>query len=140
MVETISYLQKLGLTKSAAKILDSLFCKEKCTARELSDLTGIPYTKIYQNLTMLEKFEYVRSDMGKPKYFWAPDPEEFIDMLIAMKQSIIDRLLKEKEEKIRELVKTERNWNSVGMERKIYWNPKKDLHISNLASLKEVII
>lgn len=59
------YASVLGVTKTELKIYLMLLNKGKCTAKELSDIINIPYTKVYGILSRLEKRGWIKKDSKK---------------------------------------------------------------------------
>ncbi|MFH1424382.1 MAG: helix-turn-helix domain-containing protein [archaeon] len=99
MTEVNQYLQKLGLNDYQSRALATLFDYPDSDAKELSDESGIPYTKIYEVLDSLEHRSLVKYTMGKPKRYRALEPKSVFDTLLdqQLKQA---KELKEQEHEI----------------------------------------
>lgn len=59
------YASVLGITRTELKIYLMLLTKGKSTARELSEIMNIPYTKVYGILSKLESRGWVKKDTKK---------------------------------------------------------------------------
>jgi len=81
MYEIAVQMQKLGLTKYKSKALGYIIENPECTAREVSEGTGIPYTKVYSVLDGLEEMNFLNSGLGRPKRYVASDPEYIVGFL-----------------------------------------------------------
>jgi sugar-specific transcriptional regulator TrmB len=67
-------LETLGLTEYEAKAYVSLVEKGISTAGDLSALSEIPHSKIYEVLMRLEKRKFVETQKGRPILFKAVKP------------------------------------------------------------------
>lgn len=97
MRKNIEYLQSLGLTEYQAKAVVVMFLRKECTAKEISELTGIPLTKVYQVLESLNDKELVSGSFGKPKLYKTITPNALITKLIKKKERRVKKLMTEKE-------------------------------------------
>jgi sugar-specific transcriptional regulator TrmB len=91
-IEETKYLNSLGLTEYEAKALVSLIKKNSLEAPEISSITGIPKTRVYDVLEKLEKKALVISLEGRPKKYQAIE-----------KEKIIEKLLQEKKKEFKEI-------------------------------------
>lgn len=92
-------LSKLGLTEREAKAYLYLLEHGKATAREISENTGIPSTKIYSVLKSLESKGWVRVESVERPLKYVPVPPE-----VAV-QEAVERELKEREKELKEVAK-----------------------------------
>ncbi|MEA1994458.1 MAG: helix-turn-helix domain-containing protein, partial [Euryarchaeota archaeon] len=76
--EVINILKEFGLGEYEAKSYLALLERGKVSARIVSEVTRIPYTKIYQVLQNLERYGFVVSISGKPRKHVATSPKEAI--------------------------------------------------------------
>ncbi len=79
-------LKSIGLTDYEISIYLTLISKGPMDARELSDASGVPYSRIYNILTQLEKDKrWVLKDVeSRPSRYFAKSPDEAL--IIAKKQ------------------------------------------------------
>ena len=67
-------LRKLGLTQYEARVYVSLIMRGTATASELSDISGVPYTRIYDVIAGLERKGMVVRIPGRPVKYKAVEP------------------------------------------------------------------
>ncbi len=90
-------LEALGLTEYEAKAYVSLVEKGTSNAGNLSRLTEIPHSKIYEVLTRLEKKKLVEVQKGRPLFFKAKKPSAALNVMEAeLKTSLEQELLERK--------------------------------------------
>lgn len=79
-------LRHIGLTDYEIAIYLTLIVKGPMDARELSEASGVPYSRIYNILTQLEKEKkfLVREEESRPSRYFAKSPDEAL--IIAKKQ------------------------------------------------------
>ena len=79
-------LRSIGLTDYEISIYLTLISKGPMDARELSDASGVPYSRIYNILTQLEKLKkwIIKEEASRPSRYFAKSPDEAL--LIAKKQ------------------------------------------------------
>ena len=78
-------LKKLGLTDYEISIYLTLISKGPMDARELSEASGVPYSRIYNILTQLEKDKmWILKEDSRPSRYFAKSPDEAL--VIAKKQ------------------------------------------------------
>jgi len=80
----VSVLTELGLSLYEAKAYLTLLIRGIATASEISDLSGIPYTRVYDVLSSLESKGFVASIPGRPMKFQALDPDIALKNLLEM--------------------------------------------------------
>ncbi len=96
-IEFQKALEALGLTEYEAKAYISLVEKGTSNAGNLSRLTEIPHSKIYEVLIRLEKRKLVEVQKGRPLFFKAKKPSTALNMVEAeLKGSLEQDLLEEK--------------------------------------------
>jgi sugar-specific transcriptional regulator TrmB len=67
-------LQELGLTDYEIRSYTSLLEIGPATANELSEASGVPYSKIYEVLGSLEKKGWVEMEHGRPSKYYPKPP------------------------------------------------------------------
>jgi len=79
-------LRSIGLTDYEISIYLTLISKGPMDARELSEASGVPYSRIYNILTQLEKDKMwvVKEEESRPSRYFAKSPDEAL--VIAKKQ------------------------------------------------------
>jgi len=79
-------LRAIGLTDYEISIYLTLISKGPMDARELSESSGVPYSRIYNILTQLEKEKMfiLREENTRPSTYFAKSPDEVL--IIAKKQ------------------------------------------------------
>jgi len=74
--KTRNALRELGLTDYEAKAYLALIEHGALAASRISEDAGVPYSKIYETLSSLEKKGWVEIESGRPsKYYPKPPPE-----------------------------------------------------------------
>lgn len=79
-------LRNIGLTDYEISIYLTLISKGPMDARELSEASGVPYSRIYNILTQLEKDKMwiIKEEESRPSRYFAKSPDEAL--IIAKKQ------------------------------------------------------
>ncbi|MHA1804098.1 MAG: TrmB family transcriptional regulator [Promethearchaeota archaeon] len=78
-------LKQIGLTDYEISIYLTLISKGPMDARELSEASGVPYSRIYNILTQLEKEkQWIVKEDSRPSRYFAKSPDEAL--VIAKKQ------------------------------------------------------
>ncbi len=79
-------LKSIGLTDYEISIYLTLISRGPMDARELSDASGVPYSRIYNILTQLEKEKkwIIKEEESRPSRYFAKSPDEAL--VIAKKQ------------------------------------------------------
>ena len=79
-------LRSIGLTDYEIAIYLTLISKGPMDARELSEASGVPYSRIYNILTQLEKEKMwiIKEEESRPSRYFAKSPDEAL--VIAKKQ------------------------------------------------------
>jgi len=72
--QTRKSLEKIGLTGYEIKAFTSLLRTGEITASDLSKQSGVPYSKIYEILGMLEEKGWIGSDESRPTKYFAKSP------------------------------------------------------------------
>lgn len=88
-------LKRFGLTSNQAKIYLVLIQQGGLTAKQVSLLSGVPESKVYDLLHQLEENRWVEVEPGRPSKFIAKTPSEVIKSLKDKKIFELDKLEKE---------------------------------------------
>ena len=72
--QTQKSLEKVGLTSYEIKSFVSLIKTGESTASDLSKQCGVPYSKIYEVLSVLEEKGWIGSDKSRPTKYFAKSP------------------------------------------------------------------
>ncbi len=72
--KTKKALEKIGLTSYEIKTFSSLLKSGEQTASDLSQKSGVPYSKIYEVLGSLEEKGWIGSDESRPTKYFAKSP------------------------------------------------------------------
>ena len=80
MNKLVEALKSFGLSEYEAKALLTLLSKGELTAKEISELSGIPRTSVYDVMSSLESKGLVKS-FGKPLRFRALKTDEILSIL-----------------------------------------------------------
>jgi sugar-specific transcriptional regulator TrmB len=89
---TISTLQKLGLTLYGAKAYAALVSTGTTTATVLARAAEVPPTKIYETMKRLEEERWVTVEKGRPNLYTPRYPKEVIEERRSMLYSEIDKV------------------------------------------------
>jgi len=81
-MDTMLYFQKLGLTRYQSSVLSAILSRQNITALEITNTTGVPYTKVYSVLDSLKYMGFVTADLDRPRRFRAADIETIANSLI----------------------------------------------------------
>ncbi len=71
-------LKNLGLTEYETRAYIGLVKSGPTTARDLSKISGVPHSRIYDILSKLEKRGWVESQSGRPTRYRAKSPSEAV--------------------------------------------------------------
>lgn len=82
-------LREIGLTEYELRVYLSLIERGVMTANELSQHSGVPYSKIYEVLNSLERKGWIEAEHGRPSKYYPKAP---IEALEATKIQIEDRI------------------------------------------------
>ena len=77
--KTRKSLEKIGLTSYEIKTFSSLLKTGELTASDLSQKSGVPYSKIYEVLGTLEEKSWIGSDDSRPTKYFAKSPSTGLD-------------------------------------------------------------
>ena len=72
--KTRKSLDKVGLTSYEIRTFTSLLKGGELTASDISQKSGVPYSKIYEVLGTLEEKGWVGSDDSRPTKYFAKSP------------------------------------------------------------------
>lgn len=90
--DLIKDLVSYGLTPVQAQAYLTLLKLGSATAKSISGSSDINRVDIYRALRHLKKFGLVEEKLGNPTEFVAVEPDQALDILIASKLRVIDRL------------------------------------------------
>ncbi|NDF30183.1 MAG: TrmB family transcriptional regulator [Nitrososphaeria archaeon] len=94
-------LEKIGLTSYEIRTYSSLLKGGELTASDLSQKSGVPYSKIYEVLGSLEEKGWIGSDDSRPTKYFAKSPATAME---ATKQKIESDFKENENVVLRELV------------------------------------
>jgi len=77
--KTKKSLEKIGLTSYEIKSFSALLRSVEMTASDLSQKSGVPYSKIYEVLGSLEEKGWIGSDDSRPTKYFAKSPSTGIE-------------------------------------------------------------
>ena len=77
--KTRKSLDKIGLTSYEIRTFSSLLKAGEITASDLSQKSGVPYSKIYEVLGSLEEKSWVGSDDSRPTKYFSKSPATALD-------------------------------------------------------------
>jgi sugar-specific transcriptional regulator TrmB len=98
-IEIQKALEAIGLTEYESKAYISLIQTGTSNAGNLSKLTEIPHSKIYEVLIRLEKKKLIEVQKGRPLFFKAIKPSTAIDgMEIELKETLKHELSQRKKD------------------------------------------
>lgn len=90
--EAVETLQELGLKEYEARCFVALTRVDSATAREISDVSEVPRTRVYDAISNLEAAGLISTQHGSPKRFRAVEIEEASRILRRQKADRIDAL------------------------------------------------
>jgi len=89
--ETKKVLQEFGLTEYESRVYLALLEKGVLTASQVSEQSGVPYSKVYETLTSLEGKGWIETERGRPSRYYPKAPSE---ALAAVKLQLEDKVKK----------------------------------------------
>jgi HTH-type transcriptional regulator, sugar sensing transcriptional regulator len=99
--KTKKSLEKIGLTSYEIKTFSALLKTGELTASDLSQKSGVPYSKIYEVLGTLEEKSWISSDDSRPTKYFAKSPSTGLE---STKQKMENDFLKNQSIILNELV------------------------------------
>jgi len=99
--KTRKSLEKIGLTSYEIKTFSVLLKTGEQSASDLSQKSGVPYSKIYEVLGTLEEKNWISSDESRPTKYFAKSPSTGLE---STKQKMEDDFLKNQSVILNELV------------------------------------
>jgi len=78
--KTRKALEQIGLTSYEIRTFTSLLKSGELTASDLSQKSGVPYSKIYEILGSLEEKGWIGSDDSRPTKYFAKSPTTALDV------------------------------------------------------------
>ena len=91
--KTKKSLENIGLTSYEIRSYTTLLKEREINASEISEKSGVPYSKIYEVLGMLEEKGWIGSDDSRPTKYFAKSPTTALE---TTKQSAENEFLKNK--------------------------------------------
>ena len=73
-------LERIGLTSYEIRTYSSLLKGGELTASDLSQKSGVPYSKIYEVLGSLEEKGWIGSDDSRPTKYFAKSPSTALEV------------------------------------------------------------
>ena len=89
--KTKKSLENIGLTSYEIRSYTTLLKEREINASEISEKSGVPYSKIYEVLGMLEEKGWIGSDGSRPTKYFAKSPTTALE---TTKQSTENEFLK----------------------------------------------
>ena len=89
--KTKKSLENIGLTSYEIRSYTTLLKEREINASEISEKSGVPYSKIYEVLGMLEEKGWIGSDDSRPTKYFAKSPTTALE---TTKQSAENEFLK----------------------------------------------
>jgi len=74
--EARKVLRELGLTDYETRAYLALLEKGVLTASQVSENAGVPYSKVYETLTSLERKGWIETEQGRPGRYYPKAPSE----------------------------------------------------------------
>ena len=90
--QAVELLQQLGLKEYEAKSFVALSRLPRGTAKEISDISEVPRTRVYDSIRVLESKGLVESQQSSPQQFRAVSVDEVADTLKAQYVSRTEQL------------------------------------------------
>ena len=103
MEQVVKLLRELGLTQYETDAYLTLVKQGAITARELSNISGVPQPKIYTTLETLEEKHLVQVYPDFPKKYKAINPKVSIENLIENRKANLNKITEISEPEIRQL-------------------------------------
>jgi sugar-specific transcriptional regulator TrmB len=88
----LASLSDLGLSQYESKVYTSLIRSKVMTAKEISDVCGIPYGKVYETLSSLAKKGFISILPTRPMKYKVVSPDKVIELVRKDKVDAINRI------------------------------------------------
>lgn len=125
-MDALESLQELGLTKNESKAYHILLERGNLSASDISKMSKVPYSRIYDVLSSLEQKGFVRIIPEKTKKFAPADPKQLSEILEKKQESISN--LKEEIKKLSQLYEIkEKNPILVGYGKPAFYKILKEM-------------
>ena len=98
---TVKSLDRLGLTMYEAKIYLALLNKQQMGAAEIARVAGVPRSRVYDSLRLLESKNLCRAVSDKVKVYSAIEPNNIMGILYKMEEDKTVSKIEEYREKIK---------------------------------------
>ena len=79
--QAVKLLQDLGLKEYEARSFVALSRRQQGTAKDISDSSSVPRTRVYDAVRVLKAQGLVETQQSNPKRFRAVSPAEAVDVL-----------------------------------------------------------
>jgi HTH-type transcriptional regulator, sugar sensing transcriptional regulator len=79
-------MESLGLTSYEIKVYLSLLEQGSMTASDISKISGVPYSKIYEVLNSLDNKVWLESDSSRPQKFYPKSPSTALEAVRLQKE------------------------------------------------------
>jgi len=79
--KVLSSLNAIGLTQYEAKVYTALASEGVATAKDISNICGIPYGKVYEILTSLANKGFILVLPSKPMKYKVVNPDKVVDII-----------------------------------------------------------
>ncbi len=79
-------MESLGLTSYEIKVYLSLLVQGSMTASDISKISGVPYSKIYEVLNSLDNKVWLESDSSRPQKFYPKSPSTALEAVRLQKE------------------------------------------------------
>ena len=79
-------MESLGLTSYEIKVYLSLLEQGSMTASDISKISGVPYSKIYEVLNSLDNKVWLESDSSRPQKFYPKSPSTALEAIRLQKE------------------------------------------------------
>jgi sugar-specific transcriptional regulator TrmB len=91
-MRSFEVLRRAGLSGHEAVIYLSLLIKGDMPARKICEETGIPYSKVYVNLSKLERDGWVSKIRGRPVIYRARPVEEVAELIVERARRLAEEI------------------------------------------------
>jgi len=85
-------LMRVGLTEYESKVMVSIARHGEASAKEISLLSGVPYSRIYDTINDLLKKDWIKKKEGRPSLFCVGNVNDRIDEYINDNRIIAERI------------------------------------------------
>jgi sugar-specific transcriptional regulator TrmB len=83
-------LREVGLTEYEIKAYLTLLERGVMTASEISEYSGVPYSKVYETLNSLERKGWIEAERGRPSRYFPKAPSEALEAARLRLEDMVD--------------------------------------------------